>query len=144
MASRASVTLESGVLGDAWGRQARPALEAQLAVMHSDIAGLIANGQPLTLFGDTLFLELDLSAVNLPFGSPLRTGTATVEVTLEPHNGCSKFRERFGGATLRLVSRGNFRHFDLRGVYMLVVEDEEIAAGELVQLLSREPQRRDD
>ncbi len=144
MLSRASMTPESGVPGDAWGRQARPALEAQLAVMRVDIAELIANGQPLTLFGDNLFLELDLSAANLPSGSRLRAGTATLEVTPEPHDGCRKFRERFGDAALRLVSRGDLRHLNLRGVYMRVIEDGVIAMGDPVQLLSRPPQRRDD
>ena len=138
------MTPESGVPSDAWGRQARPALEAQLVVMHIDIAELVANGQPLTLFGDNFFLEVDLSAVNLPSGSWLRGGTATLEVTLELPNGCSKFRELFGGAALRLVSRGDLRHLNLRGVYMRVVDNWEIAAGDPVQLLSRAPKRRDD
>ncbi len=137
------MTPESGVPGDAWGRQARPALEAQLAVMHIDIAELIANGQPLTLFGDNLFLELDLSTANLPSGSRLRAGTATLEVTPEPHDGCRKFRERFGDAALRFVSREDLRHLNLRGVYMRVVEVGEIAVGDPVQLLSRPLQRRD-
>lgn len=142
--SRVSVTSDSAVPVDAWGRQARPALEAQLAVMQVDIAELIANGQPLMLFGDNLFLDLDLSAANLPSGSRLRAGTATLEVTPEPHDGCGKFRERFGDAALRLVSRGDLRHLNLRGVYMRVVEDGEIAVGDPVQFLSRPPQRRND
>ena len=137
MLPRVFMTRESGVRGDAWSRQARPAPEAQLAVMQIAIAELIANGQPLALFGDNLFLDLDLSAANLPSGSRLRAGTATLEVTPEPHDGCRKFRERFGDAALRLVSRADVRHLNLRGVYMRVVEDGEIAAGDPVQLLSR-------
>ena len=137
------MTAESGVLGDAWGRQARPAPEAQLAVMHVGIAELVANGQPLTLFGDNLFLDLDLSSANLPSGSRLRAGTATLEVTPEPHNGCRKFRERFGDAALGLVSRGDLRHLNLRGVYMRVVEDGAIAVGDPVRVLSRSLQHRD-
>ena len=53
-------------------------------------------------------------------------------------------QERFGDAALRLVSRGDLRHLNLRGVYMRVVDDGEIATGDPVQLLSRPPQRRDD
>ena len=137
------MTPASGVPGDAWGRRPRPAPEAQLAVMHIDIAELVANGQPLTLFGDNLFLELDLSAANLPSGSRLRAGTATLELTPEPHDGCRKFRERFGDAALRFVSRRDLRHLNLRGVYMRVVEEGEIAVGDPVQLLFRPTQRRD-
>jgi MOSC domain-containing protein YiiM len=137
------MTAESGVPGDAWGRQTRPAPDAQLAVMRVDIAELVANGQPLTLFGDNLFLDLDLSSANLPAGSRLRAGTAMFEVTPEPHNGCRKFRERFGDAALGLVSRGDLRHLNLRGIYMRVVEDGAIAVGDPVQVLSRPFQRRD-
>jgi MOSC domain-containing protein YiiM len=131
------MTPESGVPGDAWGRQRHPASEAQLTVMQIDVAELIANGQPLTFFGDNLFLELDLSAANLPPGSQLRAGTATLEVTPEPHDRCRKFRERFGDAALRFVSQRDLRHLNLRGVYMRVVEAGEIAVGAPVQVLFR-------
>ena len=40
----ALVTAESGVPGDAWGRQVHAAPEAQLAVMQVDVAELVANG----------------------------------------------------------------------------------------------------
>ena len=142
MLARTSITPESGIPGDAWGRQQCPAPEAQLAVMQIDIAELIANGQPLTLFGDNFCLELDLSAANLPSGSRLRAGTATLEVTPEPHNGCRKFRERFGDAALRFVSKRELRHLNLRGIYMRVVEGGEIATGDLLQVLSRPLQPR--
>lgn len=138
---RAFMTPESGVPGDAWGRQRHPAPEAQLTVMQIDVAELIANGQPLALFGDNLFLELDLSETNLPPGSRLRAGTATLEVTPQPHNGCRKLRERFGDGALRLVSNRDLRHLNLRGVYMRVVDEGEIAAGDPVHVLSRPLQR---
>ncbi len=79
--------------------------EMQIAVMQPDVAALIANGQPLTLFGDALFLELDLSTANLPAGSRLRVGAALLEVTPAPHNGCRKFQARFGAEALRFVSQ---------------------------------------
>ena len=108
-----------------------------MTVMQIDVAELIANGQPLTLFGDNLFLELDLSEANLPPGSRLRAGTATLEVTPEPHDGCRKFRERFGDAALRFVSKRDLRPLNLRGVYMRVVDEGDIAADDPVQVLSR-------
>ena len=110
---------------------------ANSSMVAIDIAELIANGQPLTLFGDNLFLDLDLSAANLPPGSRLRAGTATLEVTPEPHDGCRKFRERFGDAALRFVAKRDRRPLNLRGVYMRVVDEGEIAAGDSVQVLSR-------
>src|SRR6185295_18980085 len=100
---RLRLTPETGVPGDAWSRQGPPDPDAQIAVMQADVARLIANGQPLELFGDQLFLELDLSVENLPPGSRLRLGGATVEVTPLPHDGCRKFRARFGQDAVQLV-----------------------------------------
>jgi MOSC domain-containing protein YiiM len=134
---RVSMTPESGLPGDAWGRMREPMLEAQLAVMQIDVAESIANGQPLTLFGDNLFLELDLSTTNLPPGSRLRAGSIILEVTAQPHNGCRKFRGRFGEDALRFVSKRELRHLNLRGIYMRVVEGGTISLGDTVEVISR-------
>jgi len=95
----------TGLPEDAWGRQPNPDPQAALTVMQVDVAELVANGQPLTVFGDNVFLELDLSADNLPTGSRVRIGRATLEVTAKPHNGCRKFAARFGHDALRLMNR---------------------------------------
>jgi len=105
--------------------------------MQTDVAELIANGQPLTLFGDNLFLDLDLSATNLPPGSLVRIGGATMEVTPKPHNGCQKFRARFGSEALRFVSKPDLRRRNLRGIYMRVVQRGEVAAGDPVEVITR-------
>jgi MOSC domain-containing protein YiiM len=128
---------DAGMPGDAWGRQARPDPAAQLAVMDSEVADLIANGQPLPLFGDNLFLDLDLSAGNLPAGSRLRVGDALLEVTPKPHNGCHTFRARFGDDALHLVSTPELRHRNLRGIYLCVVEEGVVRVGDPVEVLSR-------
>jgi MOSC domain-containing protein YiiM len=132
---------EAGLPGDAWGRQKEPQPEAQITVMQIDVAELIANGQPLTLFGDNLFLALDLSAANLPPGSLVRVGGATMEVTPKPHNGCQKFRVRFGPEALRFVSKPDLRHRNLRGIYMRVVERGEVALGDPVEVIARAASR---
>lgn len=136
---RVVVTPEGGVPGHAWGRSPDPTPESQLAVMQADVARLIANGQPLPLFGDNLFLDLDLSTANLPPGSRVRAGAAILEVTPTPHNGCLKFRSRFGDAALRFVSRRDLRARNLRGIYMRVIEAGEIGPGDSVEVLSRAP-----
>ena len=126
-----------GVAGDAWGRQEDANPEAELTVMQVELARLIANGQPLTVFGDNLFLEMDLSAENLPVGSRVRIGRSVLEVTAKPHNGCRKFAARFGQDALRLVSKPELRHRNLRGIYMRVVEAGEATLGDPVEVLSR-------
>jgi MOSC domain-containing protein YiiM len=136
---RVRLTADLGVPGDAWGRREHRTLDGQIAVMQADVAGLIANGQPLTLFGDNLFLELDLSAENLPVGSRVRVGGAVLGVTPKPHDGCWKFRARFGGDALRFVSQRDLRHRNLRGIYLRVVDAGEVAPGDAVEVLARPP-----
>jgi len=134
---RVRLTPEAGVPGDAWGRREAPDPVGQLAVIQADVAQLIANGQPLPLFGDNLFLELDLSNANLLPGSQLRVGDATLEVTPKLHNGCRKFRARFGADALRLVSDPQLRPRNLRGIYMRVLEAGDVAVGDSIAVLSR-------
>lgn len=133
----ARLTVEGGVPGDAWERQTRPAAEAQLAVMQRDVAELVANGQSLALYGDQLFLDLDLSADNLPPGSRVRVGDALLEVTPQPHNGCLKFRARFGPDALRFVSMRERRHRNLRGIYMRVITDGDVRIGDPITVITR-------
>lgn len=133
----ARLTPAEGVPGDGWSRRPPRDPEAQLAVMRLDVATMIANGQPLTLFGDNLFVDLDLSAGNLPCGTRLRVGDAVVEVTAKPHNGCLKFRQRFGGDALRFVQAPATRPLNLRGIYWRVIAPGEVATGAPVAVLSR-------
>jgi len=135
---RLELSVDAGVEGDAWGRRTERNPQMQIAVMQAGVAALVANGQPLALFGDSLFLDLDLSSGNLPAGSRLRVGTALLEVTPEPHNGCRKFQARFGADALRFVSAKELRHRNLRGIYMRVVEPGGVRPGDAVTVLVRE------
>ena len=121
-----------GLPGDRWERQKKPHPEAALAVMQTDVAELIANGQPLELSGDNLWLDLDLSNANLPTGSRLQIGVVLLEVTPTPHDGCGKFKSRFGGDAHRFVTDPELRHRNLRGIYLRVLEGGTIAVGDRV------------
>jgi MOSC domain-containing protein YiiM len=134
---RAELSPEGGMPGDRWGRRARPDPKGQLTVMRREVAELIANGQPLTLFGDNLIVDLDISEANLPVGSRLRVGQALVVVSPKPHDGCSKFKGRFGEDALRFVSAPPTRPQNLRGVYWTVIEPGPVAVGDPIQVLSR-------
>lgn len=135
--SRTRLDRAEGVPGDDWARRPPCDPEAQLAVMNTSIATLIANGQALTTFGDNLFVTLDLSAANLPAGTRIAVGDATVEVTQKPHDGCSKFDTRFGNEALRFVQARATRAENRRGIYWRVVEPGEVAVGGAVRVVSR-------
>ena len=60
-------------------------------------------------------------------------------MTPEPHDGCHKFKGRFGGDALRFVSQKTRRDQNLRGVYWRVIEDGDVAVGDTIEVLSRAP-----
>jgi hypothetical protein len=134
---RIRLTPDDGVPDDSWGRHSDRKRDAQIAVMRRDVAELVANGQPLTLFGDSLFVDFDISAENIPIGSRLRVGEAVVEVTPMSHDGCAKFKGRFGADALFFVNAKPTRHLNLRGIYWKVLEAGEVSVGAPIQVLSR-------
>lgn len=128
---------QQGLVGDAWSRERRPDPDRQLTVMRRDVAELIANGQPLTLFGDNFFVDLDIGTANLPPGSRLSVGECVVEVTPEPHTGCPKFKSRFGHDALKMTALKSFRNHNLRGIHWRVVASGTICVGDPIEVLSR-------
>ncbi|NUN16609.1 MAG: hypothetical protein HUU55_23530 [Myxococcales bacterium] len=127
----------SGFPGDAWGRKSDPKLHSQITVMQLSVAEMLANGQPLELFGDNLFVHLDLSAMSLPPLSRIRIGSAIVEVTEKPHTGCNKFEARFGLAARSFTLRPDIRPLNLRGIHVQVVEAGDVFVGCLIEVLRR-------
>jgi hypothetical protein len=134
---QARLTSERGLPGDRWGEQSKYGSEFQLAVTRTDFARTIANGQPLELHGDNLFLSLDLSSDNLPILSLVRIGSCLLEVTPQEHNGCKKWVQRFGLAPMRLNMAAEFRKTHLRGIYLRVVEEGDVRVGDSVQVVRR-------
>jgi len=134
---RVRLSPDEGVPGDGWSRRPPRDPEAQLAVMRRDVAELLANGQPLALFGDNLFVDLELAAASLPVGTRLRVGEARVVVTAKPHDGCRKFEARFGADALRLVQAPPTRDRNLRGVYWRVVAAGLARVGDPIEVLAR-------
>jgi MOSC domain-containing protein YiiM len=128
------------VENDRWGKRPSPDPEAQITVMRADVARLVANGQPLSLPGDNLMVELDLDTANLPAGTRLRVGTALCEVTPKPHTGCGKFAGRFGDEARAFTNAPEWESARLRGLYIRVVEAGEVSPGDPIRVLSR-PER---
>ena len=128
----------SGLVGDSWiqrgsGRTAdgRSHPEMQLTIMNSRFIALIAGiKERWQLAGDQLFIDLDLSATNLPAGSRLRIGEAIVEITSQPHTGCNKFKTRFGAEAFAFVNSPLGRDLRLRGVNARVVSGGVIRMGD--------------
>ncbi len=89
------------------------------------------------LAGDQLIVDFDLSVDNAPRGTRLEVGTAIIEVTSKPHNGCAKFTDRFGlDATRWINSRKDLR---LRGICAVVIHPGTVRPGDSVRKLPTDP-----
>lgn len=137
----AELDLAEGLVGDTWKIRSSSRTpdgsshpDMQLNIMNARVIALLAR-QPdrWALAGDQLYVDLDLSAANLPPGTRLALGSAVVEVTDQPHTGCKKFAERFGTDALRFVNSPPGRELRLRGINAKVVRPGRIAVRELVR-----------
>lgn len=132
-----------GLVGDTWlARGSRRTEDGsshpdmQVALANSRLLDLIAGApQRRSLAGDQLYLDLDLSDANLPAGTRLAIGSAVLEITDQPHNGCAKFRRRFGEDALAFVNSPAGRELHLRGIYARIVVAGEVHRGDSVRKL---------
>jgi MOSC domain-containing protein YiiM len=129
---------EFGLVGDNWHNRGdvkgRP--DMQLNIMNSRVAELVAGSrESWSLAGDQLYVDMDLSADNLPPGTRLSLGEAVIEVTAEPHLGCLKFVERFGKEAMKFVNSDVGRQLNLRGINARVLQNGRIAVGDALKKL---------
>lgn len=128
-----------GLMGDNWSTRGSPRSsdglahpDMQLNLMNARAIALVAGERARwPLAGDQLYLDLDLSADNLPAGTRLRLGSAVLEVTAQPHTGCQKFVARFGLAAMQFVNSPLGRHLHLRGINAKVVRAGTIRVGDV-------------
>ena len=134
---------EDGLQGDDWLARATrgaadriPNVDTQLTLMGSRVVDLLAGARSRwPLAGDQLYVDLDLSHENLPTGTRVRVGEATIEVTAAPHTGCAKFSARFGSAAIRFVNSPSGRELRLRGLNARVVEPGVVRPGDAITKL---------
>lgn len=134
----AQLDVVEGLVGDTWNsrRHSRstPHPDMQINVMNARTIALIAQSPDRwALAGDQLFIDLDLSADNMPPGTRLALGSAVIEVTAPPHTGCRKFASRFGIDAVKFVNSTVGKQLRLRGLNAKVVQAGMIRTGELVQ-----------
>jgi len=136
-----ALNCEEGLAGDSWNRRGSsrtpartPHPDMQLNIMGVRAIALIAQDKARwPLAGDQLFIDMDLTAENLPPGTRLEIGSAIIEVTDQPHTGCGKFVERFGVDAMKFVNSPVGRELHLRGINAKVIQPGEIRVGDLVK-----------
>jgi hypothetical protein len=135
---QAELDLIEGLVGDTWKRRrskstpdGSPNIEMQITVINSRAASLVAKDENRwQLAGDQLYIDMELSAANLPAGTRLTLGAAVIEVTAPPHLGCQKFVARFGMEAMKFVNSPVGRELRLRGLHARVVQPGPIRKGD--------------
>jgi hypothetical protein len=133
--------LVAGLVGDTWSSRGSSRTadgsshpDMQLNIMNARAIDLVAQDKDRwQLAGDQLFIDMDLSADNLPPGTRLAIGSAVIEVTDQPHTGCKKFVARFGLDAMKFVNSPVGKQLHLRGINAKVVQPGVIRVGDLVR-----------
>jgi len=132
-----------GLVGDSWrsrgssrtlDRTSHP--DMQLNIMNARAIALLSPDKDRwALAGDQLYVDLDLSADNLPVGTRVAIGAAVIEITAIPHTGCKKFQARFGLPALEFVNSPVGKQLRLRGLNARVVHSGVVRIGDVVKKL---------
>ena len=133
--------LVEGLVGDTWKTRGSSRTsdgsshpDMQLNIMNSRVVALLAQAKDRwKLAGDQLFIDMDLSAENVPPGTKLAFGSALIEVTNQPHTGCKKFMARFGLDALKFVNSSLGKRLQLRGINAKVVQPGVFRVGDIVR-----------
>lgn len=143
--SEAQLDPIQGLIGDNWIERgssktsdgsAHP--DMQLNIMNSRVIALVAQERERwALAGDQLFINMDLSAQNLPAGTQLSVGSAIIEVTPPPHTGCKKFVSRFGLEAMKFVNSELGRELHLRGINARIIRGGVVRVGDVAKKISR-------
>ena len=136
--------VERGLVGDNWSTRSSsmtfdgsPHAEMQINIMNARVTALVAqHPDRWPLAGDQLYIDMDLSAANLPPGTRLVLGSAIVEVTEPPHTGCGQFVARFGVDAMKFVNSPVGRSLNLRGINARVVQSGVVRVGDVARKLS--------
>lgn len=130
-----------GLVGDNWQtkkswatKDKKPHPEMQINIMNSRAIALIAQTKDRwQLAGDQFYVDMDLSEENLPPKSRLRIGSAILEITEVPHNGCAKFTKRFGKDAVKFVNSKTGKQLHLRGLNAKIIQGGTVKTGDIVK-----------
>ena len=139
---RLRLTVAEGVPGERWltAPWARlpdgsPDPAIQVSILPSRVHDLVRIHPDQPHPGDTILADLDTTEANLPEGTLLRAGTATLRVSGLFNDGCVKWKARYGAAAKDWITMPGHPPLRLRGILCAIVADGEIAVGDTIARL---------
>jgi len=126
-----------GLVGDRHTLRQDTHAGTEITLMSARVVDLVAGGDRdrWALAGDQLYVDFDLRHENLPPGTRLQVGSATLEVSEMPHTGCAKFTARFGSDATRFINAKPNRELRLRGMNTRVITPGTVRPGDTIQKL---------
>ncbi|MEZ5798978.1 MAG: hypothetical protein R3D63_16770 [Paracoccaceae bacterium] len=139
---RMRLTRDQGIPGERWATapwlrlpDGSPDPGIQVSILPARVHDLVCAGALHP--GDTIIADLNTSMENLPAGSLLRAGTATLRVSPHFNAACVKWKVRYGQDALDWITLPGHPDLRLRGLLCAVEEDGEISPGAPLTVLSR-------
>ena len=110
----------------------------QISLLPTRVMDLVWQNRDTTIHpGDPIVCDLDMSEANLPPGTLIRAGTATLRVSDAPNHGCVKWKVRYGAAAMDWIIAPDHLHLRLRGVLCSVETDGVATLQDRLQILHR-------
>lgn len=150
--SEGELSTVEGLVGDSWIKRPdskttdkKPRIGTQITMMNSRVISLITKKlykdekekfEKWSLAGDQFFVDMDLSYDNLPPGTKLSLGSAKIEISSDPHNGCKKFEEWYGKDAREFVNSEKGKKFNFRGIQGKVIKNGSVKINDFLKKLS--------
>lgn len=137
---RLTLTVAGGVPGERWTvapwrrlPDGRPDPDIQVSILPRRVLDLVWRDRDATPHpGDTIIADLDTSQANLPAGTLLRAGSATLRVSDVFNDGCVKWKARYGADAKAWITADGHPPLRLRGILCAIVADGEVALGDRI------------
>jgi MOSC domain-containing protein YiiM len=141
---RIELVAGAGIVGDSWKVHRHSSPGNQVSLINVHVLRSLADGDEsrMPLSGDNLHVDLELSEANLPVGTLLHIGTATLRVSPVPHRPCGSFVARFGASAAKKVARATRIGKRGRGVLCEVVASGAIQVGDSIRVERQPPDGR--
>lgn len=135
------LTREFGIPGERWNTapwltldDGRADPRIQVSILGKRVLDLVYNDPKNMIHpGDSFIADMDFSHENMPDGTLLRVGSATLRVSDKFNHACQKWKDRYGEDALRWIVLPKNRQYRLRGVLCEVIEDGWVKPGDLIQ-----------